>query len=79
MSDTQQLLEEFHQFALSRLSQVNNELELNDLMLQWYDSKESDEINDAIRQGLANMDAGFGKPASVVSDELKKKFGFNSE
>lgn len=79
MSDTQQLLEDFHQFALGRLSQGQSELELDDLMLQWYDSKESEQINATIRQGLADMDAGLGKPASDVSDELRKKFGFNSE
>ena len=79
MSDTQQLLEDFYQFALGRLSQGQNELDLDDLMLQWYDSKESDQINATTRQGLADMDAGLGKPAGVVSDELRKKFGFNSE
>ncbi len=75
MSDTQQLLEDFHKFALGRLSQGQNELELDDLMLQWYDSKESEEINATIRQGLADMDVGLGKPAGVVSDELSSKFG----
>ena len=79
MSDTQQLLEEFRQFALGRLSQGQSELELDDLMLQWYDSKESEQINDHIRQGLADMEAGLGKPAGVVSDELRKKFGFESK
>jgi len=79
MSDTQQLLKEFHQFALGRLSQGKNELELDDLMLQWYDSKESDEINATIRQGLVDMNAGLGKTADVVSIEMKKKFGFDSE
>lgn len=79
MSDTQQLLEEFHQFALGRLSQEENDLELDDLLLQWYDSKESDAINATIRQGLLDMNAGLGKPAAVVSDEMRKKFGFGSE
>ena len=79
MSVTQQLLEEFHQFALGRLSQGKNELELDDLMLQWYDSKESEEINATIQQGLVDMNAGLGKPAGVVSSELRKKFGFDSE
>lgn len=79
MSDTQQLLEEFHQFALGRLSHGKTELELDDLMLQWYDSKESEEINATIRQGLVEMNAGLGKPPGVVSSELRKKFGFDSE
>jgi hypothetical protein len=79
MTDTQQLLEEFHQFALHRLSQVNRDIELDDLMLQWYDSKHSEQIDATIRQGLADMDAGLGKPAKLVSAELSKKFGFDAE
>ncbi len=79
MSDTEQFLEEFHQFALGRLSQGQNEVELDELMLHWYDSKESEQINATIRQGLADMEAGLGKPAHVVSDDLRKKFGFNAE
>lgn len=61
------------------MSQGKNELELDDLMLQWYDSKESEEINGTIRQGLVDMNAGLGKPAGVVSSELRKTFGFDSE
>lgn len=79
MSSKQQLLEDFYQFALGRLSQGQNELELDELMLHWYDSKESEQINATIRQGLADMDAGLGKPVDVVSDDLRKKFGFSAE
>jgi len=79
MSSKQQLLEDFYQFALGRLSQGQNELELDELMLHWYDSKEGEQINATIRQGLADMDAGLGKPAHVVSDDLRKKFGFNAK
>lgn len=79
MSDTEQLLQDFHQFALGRLSQGQDEFELDELMLHWYDSKEGEQINATIRQGLADMEAGVGKTAHIVSDELRKKFGFDSE
>ena len=79
MMDTQQQLEEFHRFALVRLSQTPNKIELDDLLLEWYDSKESDLIHATIRQGLANMEAGKGKPADAVSRELRSKFGFPTE
>ena len=79
MVDTQQQLKEFHQFALVRLSQLPYRVELDDLLLEWYDSKESDSINATIRQGLADMDAGKGKPADTVSRELRTKFGFPPE
>jgi Tfp pilus assembly protein PilO len=76
MIDTQQQLEEFRQFALVRLRQLPNQVELDDLLLEWYDSKDSDSIHASIRQGLAEMEAGKGKPAESVSRELRSKFGF---
>ena len=79
MLDTQQQLEEFHQFALVRLTQIPDEVELDDLLLQWYDSKDTDSINAIIRQGLADMESGKGKPADDVSRELRSKFGFPPE
>ena len=79
MLDTQQQLEEFHQFALGRLRQLPDEVELDDLLLQWYDSKDSESINAIIRQGLADMESGKGKPADAVSRELRSKFGFPTE
>jgi len=79
MLDTQQQLEEFHQFALVRLTQIPDEVELDDLLLQWYDSKNTDSINAIIRQGLADIESGKGKPADDVSRELRSKFGFPPE
>ena len=79
MLDTQQQLEEFHQFALVRLTQIPDEVELDDLLLQWYDSKDTDSINAIIRQGLADMESGKGKPVDDVSRELRSKFGFPPE
>jgi len=79
MLDTQQQLEEFHQFALVRLTQIPDEVELDDLLLQWYDSKDTEPINAIIRQGLADMESGKGKPADDVSRELRSKFGFPPE
>ena len=79
MLDTQQQLEEFHQFALGRLRQLPDEVELDDLLLQWYDSKDAESINAVIRQGLADMESGKGKPADAVSRELRSKFGFPTE
>ena len=76
MFDTQQQLEEFHQFALGRLKQMPDEVELDDLLLQWYDSKDSESINAIIRQGLADIKSGKGKPADDVSRELRSKYGF---
>jgi hypothetical protein len=79
MLDTQQQLEEFHQFALVRLRQVPDEVELDDLLLQWYDLKASESINAIIRQGLTDIESGKGKPADAVSRDLRSKFGFPPE
>ena len=76
VTDIQALLEEFRQFALSRVNESKNEIELDDLMLQWYDSKDAELINATIRQGISDMDAGLGKPADVISHDLRSKFGF---
>ena len=53
-----------------------DEVELDDLLLQWYDSKDTESINAIIRQGLADIESGKGKPADDVSQELRSKFGF---
>ncbi len=78
-TETQQQLADFHQFAVARLSQTNSEIELDSLLLQWYDSKDSDRINVIIKQGLADIDAGLGKPADVVSRELRSRFGLPAQ
>ena len=79
MLDTQQQLEEFHQFALRRLRQMPDEVELDDLLLQWYDSKDTESINAIICQGLEDMESCKGKPADDVSRELRSKFRFPPE
>jgi hypothetical protein len=78
MSSIQQL-EDFHRFAQDRLKQADSEIELDDLMLQWYDARDKDQIDAIIQEGLAQMKQGLGKPADVVAAELRSKFGLTSE
>jgi hypothetical protein len=79
MGITQSQLDEFHQFAIGRLSSESVEVQLDELLLQWYDSKDKDGINATIREGLADIEKGLGKPASVLASELRTKFGITSE
>ncbi len=79
MGITQNQLDEFHQFAIGRLHGESDEVQLDELLLQWYDSKNKDGINATIREGLSDIEKGLGKPASVFADEIRGKFGFSLE
>lgn len=72
-------LELFHQFALERVQSGGAALELDELVMLWYDAAEREEINAAIRQGLAEIDAGLGRPAADVMAELSRKHGLSPE
>jgi hypothetical protein len=78
MSSIEQLVD-FHRFALSKLNQTDSEIELDDLMLEWYAARDRDQIDKVIQEGLGQMKEGLGKPAGFVSDELRSKFGLTTE
>lgn len=73
MSLTQDELNSFHRFATERLSESEVELSIDELVIEWDSLRNRDRINAAIREGLADIDAGRTRPADEVTEELRKK------
>ena len=73
MAVTQDELDNFHRFATERLSHGEADLTIDDLVIECDSKRNRDEINAAIREGLADVDAGRTRPANEVTEELRKK------
>ena len=73
MAVTQADLDQFHNFATERLSASAADLSIDDLIIEWDSMRHRLEINAAIREGLADIDAGRTRRADLVMEELRKK------
>jgi len=69
-------VESFYQFASKRLVTTDVEPSFDELLIEWQDLQEREEINEAIRRGIADANAGRHKPAEQVMAELREDFGF---
>jgi hypothetical protein len=72
-------LESFHQFAAERLAAGEVVESLDELLMSWYDSRSSDDIHEAIRRGLADVDAGRYESADGAMESIRQEFGFSEE
>lgn len=77
MAVTKQDLDSFHQFATNRIENGGAELSLEELAYQYECAKERDEVNAVIARGLKDIDAGRGRPAREVTEELRQKYGIS--
>lgn len=73
MTVTQHELDSFHRFATDRLRKSEEELTIDDLVIEWDSMRNREQINAAIREGLADIDAGRTRPADQVTEELRRK------
>ena len=78
MSTALQELNNFHQFALDSLRIRDEYVSLENLLEIWRAQKEREEVNAAIREGLADIEAGRYRPAAEVMEEFRKKHGIPS-
>lgn len=78
MAVTKEELESFHEFACNQVEQ-GDDLSIDEILMDWHDSRDRDEINSIIRQGLADIDADRGQPAREVMEELRKKYNLPTE
>ncbi len=76
MSRVREDLESFHQFAVNRLAERAPVISLTELFAEWYDLRERESVNEAIREGLADVAAGRVVPAREAVQEIRKEFGF---
>lgn len=82
MSVTPADLDSFNAFALAKIQGGGAESmnELFDLfLLENPTPEESADVHSAIVGGLADIEAGKGRPAEQVLAELRQKHGLNSE
>ena len=79
MPTTREELESFHEFAARRLKDASSEPSLDDLLMEWADSRDRATINEAIRRGLADVDAGRHEPADQAMEKIRQEFGFPEE
>jgi hypothetical protein len=79
MPTTREELESFHEFAARRLKDASSDLSLDDLLMEWADSRDRAAINEAIRRGLADVDAGRHEPADQALEKIRQEFGLPEE
>ena len=72
---TQDDLNQFHEFAVGRLSGGDAE-SLSQLAAQWEAQREYDETVKLLQDRTADMEAGIGRPLTEVDEELRAKHGF---
>lgn len=80
---TQEQLDSFHEFGTRQLQGGNGEISWNELFALWRIENPTDEerveVNAIIRQGIRDIDAGRGRPAQEVMEELRQKHNLPSE
>jgi predicted transcriptional regulator len=79
MAVSQAELDDFHQFASQRIGTGQSQATLDDLVMEWESLRDRDEINAAIREGFADVDAGRHRPATEVLEEIRRKRGISAE
>jgi predicted transcriptional regulator len=79
MATTREELENFHEYAATRLRETSTELSLDELLMEWADRRDRSEINAAISRGLADIDAGRFEPADQAMARIREEFGLPPE
>jgi len=79
MPVTLEELESFHQYASGRLKDGTAAPSLDELFMEWADRRDRSTINDAIRRGLADVDAGRYEPAADAMRKIRHEFGLPQE
>ena len=72
MSTVREDFERFQHFVDERLAR-GNDATLDELFDQWQDSQLRDEINVAIRRGLADVDAGRHQDAAEAMTAIRQE------
>lgn len=76
MAVTQDQLDDFHRFASDKLANGGADLSWDELFILWQSEYERDEVDAAIREGLADVEAGRVQPANEAMEEIRKEFDF---
>ena len=79
MSTIRDDLNSFNQFAAARLAAPDSLASIDELFSEWYDFRDREQINQAIRQGLADVAAGRYQPAEQAMDAIRQEFGLGDK
>lgn len=77
MPVTAEQLDAFHKFGNDQLSNGRADLTWDELFVLWESSQNPDDIDAAIRQGVADVDAGRFEPISEALTDLRSEFGID--
>jgi hypothetical protein len=75
MATTRENLESFHEYAAARLMDAESDLSFDDLLWEWSDIRDRQLINNAIRRGLADVEAGRYESADLAMEKIRNEFG----
>lgn len=75
MAVTTEELTDFTQFTLERINH-GCAISLEECLLLW---REQTDVNAAIRRGLAEADAGLGRPVREFMEEFQQRHGHAAE
>ncbi len=76
MTATKESVDRFYEFARRKLEAADAEVSWDELLIEWQSACDRDATNQAIREGLDDVDAGRHQPATEVMQELRSEFGF---
>lgn len=77
MSVTVKQLEAFHRFGAEQLASGQGELSWDELFILWESRNNRDEANTAIREGLADIDAGRFQSADAALADIRRDSGIS--
>ena len=66
----------FYDYFGRSLQNGGRDLPPETILRRWREEKEYEEACEDIRQGIADMQAGLGRPLEEVAEEIRRKYGF---
>lgn len=72
---TPSTLDQFHQFALGKMSS-GTATSLTQLAAEWERQQRDEETEAELRECIADMEAGIGRPLREVDSQLRAKHSF---
>jgi predicted transcriptional regulator len=79
MASIRDELDSFHRFATERLASGELAVTLDQLFMEWQDSQLREEISEAIRRGLNDVDMGRHRPVDEAMEAIRQRLGIRDE
>lgn len=76
MPVTPEQLESFHRFGVAQIAKGQPDLSWDELFILWESQSSRADVNKAIDEGIADVEAGRFEPAEQALSDLRSEFGF---